>query len=213
MRIHQVGGDQWAVLVHGFTRRGRHLDPLAVSLGSVGINTVAPDLGSFNWFRSTNNPRYLNQVAAELGSVVTGPVVLIGHSAGAAAAGHLATRLTQVRGLVFVDGNESPTRLLSNAWPHIAHLPMIAICAPPNRCNRGGRFARWAQEQGIPGCVVPGMGHGDIEGVERGIYRWACGPAGSQETRERTCALVTEAARRLLIDGRTGDVLARYQPW
>jgi pimeloyl-ACP methyl ester carboxylesterase len=213
VRVHPAGGDQWAVLLHGFTRRAHHLDALAAALAAAGINSAAPDLGSFNWFRSTNNPRFLDHIAGELGAVVDGPVVLIGHSAGAAAAGYLATELANVRGIVFVDGNESPTRLLARAWPRIAHLPMVAICAPPNRCNRGGAFARWAQSHGVPGCVIPGMGHGDIEGVDRAIYRWACGSAGSRRTRERAIAIVTDIAHGLLLDGQSGDFPAECQPW
>lgn len=198
MRIHRADPDRWAIVVHGFTRRGRDLDALAERLGQRGISTVAPDVGSFYWPRSTNNASYLDQVAARIADVVTGPCVLVGHSAGAAAAAHLATGLAQVRGIVFVDGNESPTKLLERAWPRIQQVPMVAICAPPNRCNRSGRFAGWAQAHGIPGCVIPGMGHGDIEGADRWMYRLACGSPGTAQTRALTLQVVTDAAEHLL---------------
>jgi pimeloyl-ACP methyl ester carboxylesterase len=213
VRIHRAEGQDWAVLLHGFTRRGRDLDVLAKQLQQRGISSIAPDLGSLNWFRSTNNPRYLDRVASDISPIITGPCVLIGHSAGAAAAGHLATKLQRVRGIVFVDGNESPTHLLANAWPHIAHLPMVAICAPPSRCNRGGQFASWAQQRGIPGCVVPGMGHGDIEGSARAIYRVVCGSAGTPQTRVLTVQLVADTAQRMLTGGEQGVFPAECHPW
>jgi pimeloyl-ACP methyl ester carboxylesterase len=195
------------VLFHGFTRQGTHLAPLATALATVGIGSIRPDLGSFNWFRSVNNATYLDRVAQRISATLTGPAVLIGHSAGGAAAAHVASRLDDVAGIVFVDANESPTHLIERAWPDISHLPTFAICAPPSRCNRDGAFARWAQLHGVDGCVVDGMGHGDIEGARHGIYRIVCGDASSAETRALVQALVVASTQRFLDLPETSD------PW
>jgi hypothetical protein len=115
--------------------------------------------------------------------------------------------LNDVKGIVFVDANESPTRLIAHAWSSILPVPKVAICAPPSRCNRDGAFATWAQAHGVPGCVVAGMGHGDIEGAERPIYRIVCGDASSAATRSLVQALVLTATQRFLDLPETSD------PW
>ena len=40
-----------------------------------------------------------------------------------------------IRGVVYVDGVESPTGLIRRAWPMIGGLRVRALCAPPSRCN------------------------------------------------------------------------------
>jgi pimeloyl-ACP methyl ester carboxylesterase len=168
-RVLDAGTGLWAVLLHGFTRNGSHLETLAQALFADGIGSIRPDLGSFNWFRSVNNATYLDRVAQRIGATLTGPAVLIGHSAGGAAAAHVASRLDDVAGIVFVDANESPTHLIERAWPDISHLPTFAICAPPSRCNRDGAFARWAQLHGVDGCVGDGKETNFRQRTVRGV--------------------------------------------
>ena len=209
MRISRLdaGRDLWAMLLHGFTRNGRHLEPLAQALFAVGIGTVRPDLGSFNWFRSVNNAGYLDRVADDIAATLTGPNVVIGHSAGGAAGAYLATRLRMVQGIVFVDANESPTHLIERVWPKLEKVSKVAICAPASRCNRHGAFARWAREHGVAGCIVDGMGHGDIEGDEQTMYRIVCGDASSPSTRALVQDLVIASTMRMLNIPETSD------PW
>lgn len=177
LRVLDAGNGLWALLLHGFTRNGGHLEPLAQALLMAGIGSVRPDLGSFNWFRSVNN------------------------------GGYLATGLHTVQGIVFVDANESPTHLMKRAWPKLSTVPMVAICAPASRCNRHGAFARWARAHDVAGCVVEAMGHGDIEGNERAMYRIVCGDVSTGSTRTLVQELVIASTRRFLNLPETSD------PW
>jgi len=210
-------GDRWAVLLHGFTRRGRDLAPLADAFAAQSVATISPDLGAFNWFRSVNNPRFLDRVARDLVADIRGAPVIVGHSAGAAAAAYLATRLPAVSGIVFVDGNDGPTRLIARSWPALVDIPMVAVCAPPSRCNRGGAFAAWAASHGVPGGVVPGMGHGDIEGASGPMYRVICGDASTPQMREWLRDFVVELGCALLNGAPVRGVLdrnsERIRPW
>jgi pimeloyl-ACP methyl ester carboxylesterase len=169
------------------------------------VDTVRPALGSLDWSRSTNNAAYLTRVARRLTPRLSGgPVALVGHSAGAAAASWMATELldagADVRGLVYVDGVESPTRLIERSWPRLAGLPVRAACAPPSRCNRQGRLAEWlSSAPGDVECVViEGAGHGDVEGPTSAVYRYACGDESSDQARAALLGLVVGWVAELL---------------
>ncbi len=203
-RIPRLGA---AVLLHGFTRAPRHLSLLSRSLTRMGVATVRPALGSFAWGTSMNNAHHLDRVAERLSSgLPDGPVMVVGHSAGAAAGAWLAARLltggVDVRGIVMVDGNDSPTHLIRRSWPSLTGIPVRAVCAPPSRCNRQGQLATWLAQQ--PGdlriVVVEGSGHGDIEGVPASVYRWACGDepnaAAQAEVLDLTLTWVREGLMR-----------------
>lgn len=127
---------------------------------------MRPDLGSFNWFRSVNNAGYLDRIADDIGPVLIGPCVVIGDSAGGAAAAYLATRLHTVQGIVFVDATDAV------------------------------HSERWARARGVFGCTVEAMGHGDIEGVDRAIYRIMCGDASTAPIRALVQELVISSTRR-----------------
>jgi len=88
-----------------------------------------------------------------------------------------------VRGLVYVDGNDSPNHLIERAWPKLADTPIRAVMAPPSPCHRQGQLADWLRSR-RPGSVevVDGAGHGDIEMLGAGVYRWACGDVGNPAT-------------------------------
>lgn len=187
-----------ALLLHGFTRSPHDLDRVSEDCRDLGARTVRPALGSVWWPSSTNNSRHLDRVCDEVEAVLAdGPVVAVGHSAGAAAGAWLAAGLRDrgrvVSTLVMIDGVESPTRLIRRSWPLLAEVRIRAACAPPSRCNRHGALARWLAEQGRPVdlVVLPGLGHGDIEGPTRAVYRHACGDDPRQPS--------ADALRRLVI--------------
>ena len=180
------------VLLHGFTRSPAALQDLSARCVVMGARTLRPALGSLWWPTSTNNAGHLTRIADQMLSLIgPGPVVVAGHSAGASAgawiAAELVARGVDVTSLVCIDGVESPTHLIQRSWERLSAVPVRAVCAPPSRCNRQGALAAWleAQDRAAEIVIVPGSGHGDIEGASQGIYRWACGddpdqPAGQQ---------------------------------
>lgn len=191
------------VLLHGFTRGPEHLAVLADACRGEGWATVRPRLAPRALPTLMNSARHLDRVAVRLEPRLAGrSVVVVGHSAGAAAGAWLAARWAgagrRVRGLVLVDGNDSPTRLLERAWPDLDTVPVRAVLAPPGPCNRGGRLERFLGEH-RPGVteVIPGSGHGDIEGVPSSVYRWACGDDASPEVRDRVLRAVVAAVADL----------------
>lgn len=187
------------MLLHGFTRSPRHLDVLSAACVAEGARTLRPALGSLWWPTSTNNAAYLDRVGDAIREqLAPGPVVVVGHSAGAAAGAWLAAVLrtggVPVTRLVMVDGVESPSGLIRRAWPRLPGVGVSAICAPPSRCNRHGALAAWLACQDdvtdLQIDVIARSGHGDIEGPSQAIYRWACGDAGEQPARERVLSAV-----------------------
>ena len=113
-----------------------------------------------------------------------GPVVVVGHSAGAAAGSWMAPLLinggVDLRGLVFVDGNDSPNHLIEKAWPEIRGRGIRAVMTPPSPCNRQGRLTDFLRERGCTDIVViPGAGHGDLEMSGAAVYRRLCGDVSS----------------------------------
>ena len=70
-------------------------------------------------------------------SASPGPFVLVGHSAGAAAACFIARLLaegesTSLNGLVLIDGVSSPNHLIRRSLPFLASTPVAAVLAPPS---------------------------------------------------------------------------------
>jgi pimeloyl-ACP methyl ester carboxylesterase len=186
------------ILLHGFTRSPSALDSLSGDCVELGARVLRPRLGSLWWPRSTNNARHLAREADRLrGQLADGPVVVAGHSAGAAAgawiAGVLIGRGVGVSSLVMIDGVDSPTRLIRRAWSSILGTSVRAVCAPPSRCNRNGALAAWLATQSgdVETVIVPGAGHGDIEGPTGRVYRWACG----DDPRQPAAAVVRGLAR------------------
>jgi pimeloyl-ACP methyl ester carboxylesterase len=195
-----------AVLLHGFTRAPRHLHLLSTRLTREGIATVRPALSAFSWSYSNNNAGYLTTLAERLArGLPEGPVVVVGHSAGAAAgawvAAELGDRGVDVRRLVMVDGVESPSGLIARSWPRL-HLQIRVLLAPASRCNRHGELANWllTHERDVETLLVPGSGHGDIEGTDPTIYRWACGDQSSEDVRR----LVMDTVVAWVREGLTG---------
>lgn len=208
-----------AVCLHGFTRSGQRLQQLAERLSRGGVSALRPTLGSLWWPRSMNNPHVVANLADALtspagpdGTIVgSGPTVIIGHSAGAAAGCRLAADLMQrgvtVRGLVLVDGVESPTRHVARSWPAIEHLPIRVVTAPGSPCNRHGALSTWLSERvtGRFGTLVAGSTHGDVEGDAHWVYRVAGCGVSDDTTRRHVLDLVCTHAHWLLGSGSTPE--------
>ena len=195
------------VLMHGFTRSPRDLQGLAMRAVNRGAKALIPHLGAWWWPRSTNNARYLSRIAEAVERQRSpGPVVIVGHSAGAPAGAWVAARLVDagvdVSILVLVDGVESPARTLRRSWPALQRVPVLAICAPASRCNRSGALEAWLgnQERSADSVLevvhLPGMGHGDIEGAGIGVYCRMCGDDPEAPARDALLVLVDDAMER-----------------
>jgi hypothetical protein len=136
---------------------------------------------------------HLRGIAREVARRSAGsPVAVVGHSAGSAAGCFLASTLrgaSDVRGLVMVDGVDSPNGLIRRYLPSLEPLRVSAVFADPSPCNRHGKLEREIVAFPWVHCVhVPGAGHGDFEGHAVPIYSRVCGdrstPAISRDFRD-----------------------------
>lgn len=197
--------------LHGFTRGPQHLSAFSEACLRAGWNCLRP-LVAPRWLPILVNDRgHLARVAERLAASgrLFGPVVVVGHSAGAAAGSWMTPVLERagvdVRGLVFVDGNDSPNHLIQRAWPELHGLPIRAVQAPPSPCNRGGRLAAFLSAH-RPGSVtvIPGAGHGDIEMHRGAIYRRVCGDISEPNVWAQVQhAVLTEVAKLFSLDTRS----------
>jgi pimeloyl-ACP methyl ester carboxylesterase len=195
------------LLVHGFTRSPERLQTLADRLVAEGLTVIRPRLGALSPRTAMSRASALGVAVDAIRRIGLDPAlrwVVIGHSAGAAAGTWMAAELigagVDMRGLVYADGVESPTRLIEGAWSQVAHLPVFDVCAEPSRCNRQGGLADWLRprREGVFGVLVPGGGHGDVEGRELAVYRWACGDRSPESTREMVLDVVVASALGML---------------
>lgn len=204
------------VLLHGFARSPRDLDDLAERFGRSGALVQVPHLSAWWWPNSTNNTRHLDRCADEIAkSAPAGPIVIVGHSAGAAAGAWIAGRLVegvtevagQVTGLVLVDGVESPIGAIRRSWRLLDSVPITAVVGRPSRCNRHGALGRWLEAQSADGAAnlqivrMPDLGHGDIEGAGRSIYVRLCGDDPSAPARAWLLRVLDDAVARALDAG------------
>lgn len=193
--------------LHAFSRSPRHLRGFARLFVERRARVLLPHLRAWWWPESTNNVGHLTKVADLVAEARSeGPVVVLGHSAGAPAGAWIAARLLD-RGLpvtevVFVDGVESPVRSLERSWPHLEHVRITAICGPPSRCNRGGALAAWleraphAADPPLEVEMLPDLGHGDIEGQGVGFYARFCGDDPNAPARGLLLERLAEAVER-----------------
>lgn len=196
--------DPVVVAVHGFTRGPQHLEILARACNDQGWACVRPAAAP-RWAPVLMNAAsLLSRIATRLAPRLEDrPVVVVGHSAGAAAGSWITADLldagVDVRGIVMVDGNDSPNHLILRAMPRLGALPIRGVLAPPSPCNRHGRLQAYLDEH-RPGSttVIPGSGHGDIEMEPSSVYRRACGDDSSLETRHLVLAAVIADVDALL---------------
>lgn len=203
------------IAMHGFTRAPIHLTALAHACATAGLACIRPALAP-RWAPVLMaRPTHLDDAADGLiGNLETlpSPVVVVGHSAGAAAACWIAARWSRqstgpddltagprVAGIVLVDGVEAVTGLIRRSLPDLADVPMTALTADPGPCNRHGALARFLEEA-RPGVVVrlPGSCHGDIEGEDRAIYRLACREQSTERMRRQVIDRTVETALRMI---------------
>lgn len=168
------------MLCPGFTRQPHDLALFAAECEERGWAVLAQSLAPrglpFLYMVPSRLRRIARTIALDSHSV---PLVLVGHSAGASAACYLAEHLiafgSDVRGVVLVDGVDSPNHLIRRSLPALRGVRVAAVLAPPSACNRDGLLERklvaypWVRLE-----VVAGAGHGDIEGDGIAVYRRMC---------------------------------------
>lgn len=185
-----------AILFPGFTRPNSALDPLAQALRLAGVEVQQPQLTRRWWpvdYMSSGRQR---RVAGEIrGSCA--PVILVGHSAGAAAACGVASMLDEVQGIVMVDGVDSPRHhirryLDSSTRPS----PITALCGAPGPCNRYGALCHLLAGRGIHIENYPWMSHGAIEPPGTSVYERLCRTRVTPVEHQRALELVVRAVLR-----------------
>ena len=178
------------VVLPGFTRAPHHLQRLTDACVARGWPVhrplLAPRLVPVLYMDRRRLQRIADAVAIDVGP---SPLVVAGHSAGGAAGAYLAAMLglrgSDVRGVVLIDGVESPNHLIARSMDALrgAGVRIAAVLAEPSPCNRHGRLATLLER--VPEArveLVPGAGHGAIEGAGVEVYRRACGDRTSPET-------------------------------
>jgi pimeloyl-ACP methyl ester carboxylesterase len=186
------------VALPGFTRRPPHLARLAEACNAVGLACLRPSLAPAWNPALYMSRRHLRKLADRLAPALHDrPVVVAGHSAGAAAGAFLALQWSRagvdLRGIVLIDGVDSPNRLIAESLPSL-DTRVAAVVAPPSPCNRQG--ALQASLTGLGGVrvrCVEGAGHGDVEGPGVALYRWACGQGADEAAAGRFLREVLEA--------------------
>ena len=190
------------IALHGFTRQPRHLAAFSEACQLRGWACLRPALAPSLLPTLINSRRHLDRVTQRIvdSGRLEGGVVVVGHSAGAAAGSWITTRLLEshvdVRGLVYVDGNDSPNHLIEKSWAALADVPIAAVMAPDSPCNRNGKLGRLVEAR-RPGCVevIERAGHGDLEMADSHVYRWACrdssGPPEWRAVQEAVLGSVT----------------------
>ena len=185
------------LVLPGFTRQASDLKLFVQQVHAAGLNctalTLAPRFLPFMYM----NTWHLRSLASKIKvDFPHSSVVLVGHSAGAAAATYMATVLLEigvrVKGVIYADGVDSPNHLIARYLPQLDGTPVHAVLAPSSPCNRKGRLERFLIDYPWVGATfVAGAGHGDIEGTGVAVYRKYCNDTSS--------AQVSEKFRRTLI--------------
>lgn len=193
--------------LHGFTRAPGHLAAFSESCQRRGWNCLRPTLAPRLLPVLMNSRRHLDEVADRLiaSGRLCGSVVIVGHSAGAAAGTWMTPYLIaagiDVRGLVYVDGNDSPNYLIKKAWPLIQTVPIAAVLSPPSPCNRHGALAEFLTARRPESVqIVEGSGHGDFEMTGAPVYRWVCRDTSSVNEWRLVQTAVLDAVGSLLED-------------
>lgn len=171
----------WAWVQHGFMRHAADLAGLAGLLAGAGFGVVRPDIATLRPVRSLHDARWLTEVALTVARAVDvgipqsrgieagGPWAVLGHSAGAAVAVHVAGCLEArpsgeaVASLVLLDPVDTVGGILGSALPGVSR-GIVHACRP-SRCNRQGATVRALALQGWPVVHHPGLAHPDPERI------------------------------------------------
>lgn len=195
------------IALPGFTRGPEHLGRIAAACERDGYECLRPSLAP-RWLPvlymvPSRLRRMARRIAEDAGDR---PIVVAGHSAGGAAGTALAADLVgagaDVHGLVLIDGVESPNHLISRRLADLHDLRVAAVLAPPSPCNRQSQLEGFLV--GYPQVrmeVVPGAGHGDIEGAGIDVYRRMCKDASDPATADLVLERVMSAIRWVLGGG------------
>lgn len=168
------------IVLPGFSRRARDVDVFVGECSGWGWDvhalTLAPPVLA-PLYMSTRRLRRIARSVAQ--NCAEKPIVIVGHSAGAAAGCFLACELahagSDVRGLVMADGVDSPNHLIARTLPDLEGLRVSAVLAPPSPCNRQGELARMLSAvPWVRASLVDGAGHGNFEGADIPLYRRVC---------------------------------------
>ena len=192
-----------AIVFPAFTRAARDLAGFVEKLADVGFDaraiTLAPRvLPTHYCYR-----RHLRAVANSICDANPDrPIIMMGHSAGAAAATYVAQQLMSlggdIRGVVLIDGVDSPNHLIAKSLPRLDRVNIGAVLTSPSPCNRQGLLGRYlAAYPQVRVIQVPGAGHGDIEGGTSSLYRRVCGDAQNPDTVMRFQSTVIDMAREM----------------
>lgn len=190
------------VLFAGFTRPASALDALATELQRAGFVTEQPVLCRRWWPLDYMSKRRQQSVAHSLRArFPSATFLLVGHSAGAAAACGVAEFLgPAVRGLVFIDGVDSPRRGIER-YLSGSHAPIVALCGAAGSCNRHGALCdHLAGMTGIAVVPNPWMPHGAIEPPGTVVYERACRCTVTKEQHARALTEAVAAVEALARD-------------
>lgn len=172
----------WAWVQHGFMRHAADLAGLAGLLAGAGFGVVRPDIATLRPVRSLHDARWLTEGALTVARAVemgipqargieaAGPWAVLGHSAGAAVAVHVAgcfeagPGLEPVASLVLLDPVDTVGGILGSALPGVRRPGIVHACRP-SRCNRQGATVRALDRQGWPVVHHPGLAHPDPERI------------------------------------------------
>lgn len=194
-----MAAESTVIALPGFTRRPVHLHRLAEAVASSGRRCVRPHLAPRLIPTLYMSRSHLDRLAVRLSaSTGPGPIIIAGHSAGGAAGTYLASTLcargADVRGVVLIDGVDSPNHLIAKTLPALDDLRIAAVLAPPSPCNRDGALERYLRAfPRVRVTMVDGAGHGDIEGSGVGLYRRVCKDTSDPLTADRVLADVMAA--------------------
>lgn len=194
----------WIWVQHGFSRSARHMAGVAELLSAQGYVTVAPDIATLRPWRSMHDVTWLTSVATTIaralevglldarGIPTAGPMIGVGHSAGAAIVAHAAMVLgsihrgggsgasadadpathgsrvvipIDVAGLALLDPVDSVGRLFARALPSLDAVPIESMTCRPSRCNRHGVLGDELVRAGRLVVPHPDLNHGDPERI------------------------------------------------
>lgn len=179
------------VVLPAFTRSASHVSLFTRQVAEAGFHAIAIDLAPRFLPIAYMYKRHLRRIAAKFSTSNQGAeVVLVGHSAGAAAASFLALAMqsegVHVKGVVFADGVDSPNHLIRESLKKLEGMKVAAVLAPPSPCNRQGSLEHFLVDYPwVRVTTVPGAGHGDIEGAGIPIYRRFCADNSSPQAAAR----------------------------